>query len=79
MDVAGKGLADISYKKRHVLMGLIAGLNVMPVWKLVLKDVKNSQIARHSTIMVLRIAHTKPATYIRPESLDLNLKMEDSE
>jgi len=42
----------------------------------VLKDVKISQIARHSTIMVLRIKHIKIATYIRAESLDLNLKME---
>ena len=79
MDAAGKGQAEVSYKVQDQLMGLRAGLNIVSVWTLVLKDVKISQIARHSTIMVLRIVHTKPATYIRADSLDLNLKMEESE
>jgi len=45
----------------------------------VLKDVKISQIVRHSAIMVLGMKHTKTATYRRAESLDLNLMMEGSE
>ena len=44
-----------------------------------LKDVEISQIARHSTTMVLGMTHTKTVTYIRAESLDLNLKMEGIE
>ena len=57
----------------------MTGQNVMPVWKLVLKDVKISQIAWHSTIMVLKIHLTKTASCTRGETLGLSLRTEESE